>query len=140
MWSCPQTSPSSARAICRPERPSVDGGVKGRPVGDPLAVALDEVLVAEARTAHVAAASVDPERVREARRREVAHVGLQDECLEALVAQRLVAAGKTGEVLDAGELEPDEVDRVVDDPLRVRLREAHLDVGGEREPFHAGKA
>ena len=71
-------------------------------------------------------------------------MGLQDECLEALVAQRLVAAGKTGEVLDAGELEPDEVDRVVRDPLRVRLCEADVDLGGEgvrpvrHEPDHKG--
>ena len=59
-------------------------------------------------------------------------MGLEDERLDALVAHRLVAAGEACEVLDAGELEPDEVDRVVDDPLRVRLGEAHAHLRRER--------
>jgi hypothetical protein len=39
------------------------------------------------------------------------------------------------EVVDACDLEPDEVRRVVCDPLRVGLREPDLHLGGEME-FH----
>src|SRR4029079_4731260 len=42
------------------------------------------------------------------------------------------------EVLDARDLEPDEVVRVVRDPLRVGLREAHFEVRCETEAVHEG--
>ena len=45
-----------------------------------------------------------------------------------VVAQRLVAAGVLAQVLDARDLEPDEVRRVVRDPLRVGVREADAHV------------
>ena len=98
-------------------------------VGDQLAVALDRVLVAEPRAAHVEAARVDDEAVVEPRRLQVAHVRLEHERLDAEVAQPLVAAGVPLEVLDARDLEPDEVVRVVDDPLRVGLGEPHPHLG-----------
>ena len=53
-----------------------------------------------------------------------------------LVAQRLVAARVLAQVLDARDLEPDEVRRVVRDALRVGVREADAHVGREREPLH----
>ena len=52
------------------------------------------------------------------------------------VAQRLVAAGVRAQVLDAGDLEPDEVRRVVGDPLRVGVGEADAHVRREREALH----
>ena len=96
-----------------------------QPVGDAHAVgdALEHVLVAEARAAHVEAARPDPDPVAEARGHEVADVPLDDRCLVALGLERLVAARVLVEILDARDLEPDEVVRVVDDSLRVRLRE-----------------
>ena len=54
---------------------------------------------------------------------------LEHERLDAEVAQPLVAARVALEVLDARDLEPDEVVRVVDDALRVGLGEADPDVG-----------
>ena len=94
-------------------------------------VSNDRVLVTEARAAHAHAARVHVQNVVEARRREVAAVGLEDDRLDAVVAQRLVAAGKRAEVLDARDLEPDEVGGVVRDPLRVGLGEAHAYLGLE---------
>ena len=58
---------------------------------------------------------------------------LEHERLDALLAQPLVAARVPLEVLDARDLEPDEVLRVVDDPLRVGLGEADADRRREGE-------
>ena len=69
------------------------------------------------------------EAVVEPRGLQVAHVGLEHERLEAEVAQPLVPARVPLEVLDARDLEPDEVVRVVDDPLRVGLGEPHPHLG-----------
>ena len=94
-----------------------------------VVLARDEVVEAEAGAAHVEAAGVDAQPVVEPRRLEVAHVRLEHDGLDPEVAQPLVPAGVPLEVVDAGDLEPDHVVRVVDDPLRVRLRESDLDVG-----------
>jgi hypothetical protein len=51
--------------------------------------------------------------------------------LDPVVAERLVAAGERRQILDPSHLEPDEVDGVVSDPLRVGLREADRDLGCE---------
>ena len=97
----------------------------GRPaVGDHGAGALDRVLVAEACASHVDAAGVHEEAVVELRRCEIANVRLEHDRLEAEVAQTLVAARIALEVVDACDLEPHEVVRVVGDALRVRLCEA----------------
>jgi hypothetical protein len=58
-------------------------------------------------------------------RLEVAHVRFQHERLEAEVAQPLVAAGESLQVVDARHLEPHEVVGVVGDSLRIGLRKAH---------------
>ena len=96
----------------------------------------DRVLVAEARAAQADAARVDVQLVVEPGRHAVAAERLEHERLDAVVAQRLVAAGVRAQVLDARDLEPDEVRRVVRDPLRVGVREPHADAGREREAFH----
>ena len=70
---------------------------------------------------------MDEQPVVEDGRREEAHVRLEHERLDPLVAQPLVAAGELLEELDARHLEPDEVVRVVRDALRVGLGEAHAD-------------
>jgi hypothetical protein len=67
---------------------------------------------------------------------EIANMCLEDERLEAEVAQALVAAGVALEVLDACDLEPHEVVRVVGDALCVRLGEAHLDRSLKAEAVH----
>ena len=100
-----------------------------------VAVALDDVVEAEAGAAHVVAARVHEQAVVEDRRREEARVRLEHERLDPLVAQALVAAGVALEELDAGDLEPHEVVRVVRDALRVGLREAHADRGCEAEGY-----
>jgi NAD-dependent protein deacetylase/lipoamidase len=105
-------------------------------VGDQLAPALDGVVETEARSPDVYAASVDPQGIVEADRGEVADVRLDRQRLEALVANRLVAAGEPGEVVDARDLEPNEVGGVVGDSLGVGLGEAHDDVSGEVESLH----
>jgi HAD superfamily hydrolase (TIGR01509 family) len=79
---------------------------------------------------------VDAQPVGEAGRREVAAVGLDRERLEALLADPGVAAVEAGEVVDAGDLEPDEVGGVVRDALRIGLREADRHLGREPEPVH----
>ena len=96
---------------------------------DRAVVSHDEVLVAEARSSHVDAARMDVQHVVEPRRNEVTAERLEHECLESPVAQRLVAAGVLSQVLDAGNFEPDEVRRVVRDPLRVGFRKADAHVG-----------
>jgi hypothetical protein len=77
---------------------------------------------------------VYPEQVVESRRGAVADVRLGHERLDPAVAERLVPARVATEVLDARELEPDEVGGVVGDRLRIRLGEPHayLDRVGER--------
>src|SRR5207248_3573268 len=119
----------------RPVAPAVDAGVASPAVGDALAVtvALDRVVEAEARAAELAAAGVHRQAVVEARRREVADVRLDRERLDALGPQPGIAAAEPGEVVDPGDLEPDEVDGVVRDSLRVGFREAHLEAGREAE-------
>ena len=107
-------------------------------VGDELLAARDRVLVAKARTANLADAGMDSEPVVEPRGRPIPHMGLEHERLEPLFAERVVAAGVLGEVRDAGDLEPDEIRRVVRDALRVGLGEAHANLGLEREPLHRG--
>ncbi len=64
---------------------------------------------------------------------------LEHERLDPVVAQPLVAAGELLEELDARDLEPDEVVRVVRDALRVGLGEAHLDRCREAEAVHAAR-
>jgi NAD-dependent protein deacetylase/lipoamidase len=53
--------------------------------------------------------------------------------LDAVLAQRVVAAAEPIEVADARDLEPNEVLGVVRDPLRVGLGEANADLGVEVE-------
>jgi hypothetical protein len=101
----------------------IDTGVSRPAVGDQLGTACDGVVVAEARAANVAHARVDPQSIVEPCRDDVAHVRLEHERLESLLLEGAIAAGVLGEVGDASDLEPDEVDRVVRDPLRVRLGE-----------------
>ena len=78
------------------------------------------------------------EHVVEDRGLDETRVRLEDECLDALVAKALVAAGKLFEVRDSGDLEPDEIVRVVSDALRVGFGEAHPNLGREVEAVHAG--
>jgi hypothetical protein len=106
-------------------------------VGDHRIVALDRVLVAEARASQVDAAHVYDETVVEPRRLEVADVRLEDDCLQPEVSQALVPTGRLLEMLDARDLEPDEVVRVVRDPLRVGFREADANICLEGESAHA---
>ena len=117
----------------RPPRRSVDGRVRGRALGDELAVPLDRVLVAEARAAQVDAAGPDAEPVVEVRGSVVADVHLGRQRLDPLLLDRPVAARVLGEPADARDLEPDDERRVVRDPLRIRLREADDDLGRNSE-------
>ena len=71
-------------------------------------------------------------------RLQIADVRLQHDRLDAEVAQLLIAAGVPLQVVDARDLEPHEVVRVVGDALRVRLREADTHLGCETEPMHEG--
>ena len=52
---------------------------------------------------------------------------LEHDRLDSELAQPLIAAGVALEVLDAGDLEPHEIVRVVGDPLCVRFGEADAD-------------
>src|SRR5207244_12555469 len=108
----------------RTQRRRVDAGVLGVPVRDELTPAHDRVLVAEAGPAQANAARVNDELVVEPRGSAVTAERLEDERLDALVAERLVAAGELPQVFDARHLEPDEVGRVVHDSLRVGVGEA----------------
>ena len=99
-------------------------------------LALDRVLVAEARAADVDAARPDPQPVVEVRGAVVAHVDRGRQRLDPLRLDRQIAAGVLGEVRDAGDLEPDHERGVVRDPLRVRLGEAHEDLGREVVALH----
>ena len=114
-------------------RRGVDGRVERLGGRDELAVSLDPVLVAEARSADVDAAEVDREDVVEDGRGAIVdpHAGRQR--LDSLRLDRAVAARVIGEVRDASHLEPDDVRRVVGDALGVGLGEAHADVVGAPE-------
>jgi hypothetical protein len=68
---------------------------------------------------------MDAKGVVEAARREVTDVRLDREGFHALLNQSSVPAREAGQIRDAGDLEPVQIDRVVRDPLRVRLAEAH---------------
>jgi len=118
-------------------RASIDAGVERPAVGELLAVALDRVVEAEARSPQVAAGAADGEAVVESRRCQVANVHLGRQRLDSLGLQLRVAAAEPLEVLDPRELEPNEVDGVVCDALRVGLREAHAHVRRKRK-LHAG--
>jgi hypothetical protein len=58
-------------------------------------------------------------------------VRLEHERLDALLPELVVAPGERAQVLDPGDLEPDEVGRVVDDALRVGLGESNADARGK---------
>jgi hypothetical protein len=106
------------------------------PVGDHVAVAGHLVVEAEASAAELADAGVDAKAVVEMRRLEVADVGLEDEGLQPGLAQRGVTSGVLLEVGDTRDLEPDEVDGVMDDALRIGLGKAGTDVRAEPESGH----
>lgn len=108
-------------------------------VRERLAAPLDDVLVAKARAAEIDAARVDSQPVVELRRLQVADMGLDRQRLDALLPQRRVPAAEAREVVDAGDLEPDEVLGVVGDALRVRLGEADPEVGMEVEAVDGGR-
>ena len=80
---------------------------------------------------------MDAEPVVEVGRLPVAHVGLEHEGLEALLADRRISARVLGQVGDPRHLEPDEVVGVVRHPLSVGLRKADRHVGAEAESVHA---
>jgi hypothetical protein len=67
----------------------------------------------------------------------MANVRLDRHRLDAVLPKGRVAASKAIEIVDARDLEPDEVFRVVSDALRVRLGEADLDLGVEAEAVDA---
>src|SRR5439155_9651421 len=90
----------------------------------------------EPGAAQIAAAAVDDELVVEYRRHPVAAKRLENERLDPVVAEGLVAAGERAEVLDTPHLEPHEVRRVVRDSLRVRVRKANAHGSREREAVH----
>ncbi len=120
----------------RPEGSRVDDAVGGPAVRDQLAVPLDRVLEAEARPPQVDAARAHDQLVVEHRGLQVAHVALEHERLDPVRADRGIAAREAVEVVDAGDLEPDEVGGVVRDPLRVGLGEADADRGCHSEAVH----
>jgi hypothetical protein len=107
-------------------------------VCDALAGPIEEVLEPEARASDVAAAGLQAQTVVETRRDAEADVGLRHERLDALRAQGGIPAGVALEVLDAGDLEPDEVGRVVRDALCVRLGKPDAHLRREREFGHGG--
>ena len=126
------------RQTRRPQRVRVNACVGRPPLGDARAVALprQHVVVAEARSTDVDATSPDPDHVVEHRRRQVTNVSLDDRRLEARVLERTVSRCVLIEVCDPRDLEPDEVRRVVRDPLCVGLREADAHVRREAEALH----
>jgi hypothetical protein len=65
-------------------------------------------------------------------------VGLDRHGLDAVVPERRIAASEAIEVVDARDLEPDEIFGVVRDALRVGLGEADPDLGLEVEAVDAG--
>src|SRR6185312_12414242 len=117
-----------------------DAGVLGVAVGQQLLSPDDRVLVAEAGRARADAPGVDDELVVEPGRDAVAAERLEHERLDALVAQGLIAAGELAQVLDARDLEPDDVRGVVRDALGVGVREAHPDRNREGVTVHGARA
>jgi hypothetical protein len=111
--------------------------VRRRALRDPLAGPLDDVLEAEARAAQVDASRVDRQPLIEVRGKQVAGVRLERERLDAFLPEGGVPAPEPGEVVDAGNLEPNQELGVVRDALRVRLGEANADLGLEAEPVDA---
>ena len=121
----------------RAHRRRVDARVLGVPVRDELVSARDRVLVAEAGAAQRRrSAQWTTSSSSKRAGTPVAAERLEDERLDPVVAQRLVAAGERAQVLDARDLEPDEVGGVVRDALRVRVREAHAHRRREGEAVH----
>src|SRR5581483_4543765 len=106
-------------------------------VRDRLTLALEHVVVPEARSADVDAAGVDPDAVVEEGRLQVTDVRFGRQRLVAVRLQAAVAVPEASEVLDSRDLEPDEVRGVVGDALRVGLGEPDRELGREAEPFHA---
>ena len=106
------------------------------PVRHELVSPHDRVLVPEAGSAGRDTASVEDELVVEPHRQPVTAERLERQRLDAAVAKRLVAAGEGAQVLDARDLEPDEVGRVVRDPLRVGVGEADAHRHREGEALH----
>jgi hypothetical protein len=121
-------------------RGRVDARVPGLAFGDGRTVALDQVLEAEPRTPDASATGVHGQPVGEARRLGVADPGVGDERFDASFPEGPVAPCLAAEVIDARDLEPDEVDAVVCDALRVGLGETNLDLDREVETFHRAKA
>jgi hypothetical protein len=78
------------------------------------------------------------ERVVEAGHIAVADARLHRRCVYAGLDKSLVAPLELLEVRDPCDLEPDEIDGVVDDALGVRLVEADLEVGCEPIAIHGG--
>jgi hypothetical protein len=81
---------------------------------------------------------VDGQDIVEVRGPEVTGVRLERQRLDAVLTQRRIPAAEASEVGDAGDLEPHEVLRVVRDSLRIRLGEAHADLGPKVEAVDAG--
>jgi hypothetical protein len=79
---------------------------------------------------------VDLDAVVEEDRLQVANVRLGRQRLVAVCLQPLVAPAEAGEVLDPGDLEPDEVGGVVGDALRVGLGEPDRNLRRETEAVH----
>ena len=100
---------------------------------DQLAVALDPVLVAEPRAPQVDAAQVHGEDVVEDGDGAVVDADADRQRLDPLCPDRPVPARVVGEVGDPGDLEPDDVGRVMGDSLCVGLGEPNADVVGVRE-------
>jgi hypothetical protein len=111
--------------------------MRGRALGDPLAGALNDVLEAEASTAQVDTPRMDRQPVLEVRGPQVAGVRLEREGLDTLLPERRVPASESREVVDAGNLEPDQELGVVGDALCVRLGETNPDLGLEAEAVDA---
>ena len=107
--------------------------MRRRALRDPLARPLDDVLEAEARTAQVDTPRMDRQPVVEVRGPQVAGVRLEREGLDTFLAERRVSAPEPSEVVDAGNLEPDQELGIVGDALRVGLGEANADLGVEVE-------
>ena len=61
---------------------------------------------------------------------------LDCEGLDALLNQSSVAAREAGQIRNACDLEPVQVDGIVCDPLRIGLAETHGQVSGEPVPVH----
>lgn len=103
------------------------------PLGDPLSVALDLVVEAEARSAEVTAPGPDDESVVEAHSGPVVDVRFQRGRVYPSCPQRGVPALEPREVLDPRNLEPVEIGRMMSHPLSIGLGEANLELDREVE-------